>query len=709
MAFNAPRIIGGGQIVQGPRPIDNVFAKFNRLNEAKKDRELKERAIMMDAFATSSPVDRLDDTKPMSYNEWLSYVDPGQSLPAPLSSSSNQQASSDPSFNQSSSSINWNPLWQAPLGLAASPFLATAYPKKTLATILPGGDKGWFEAGFADRQKLRKQQKMADRTGLSLDEVQENWDNWGRKRKNYDWLAQKNLVSGLGNPYQNLALTQPGDIEEEIKRFDSPSALDTAFNRALQEQPTSGLLDLVDNSSVSNIRLPQSKEEMDEMVRKLNVSNTTPDSLGKGIVDKLSGIGQFIDETPEERIKRKIDEQELKETEAVVDGYVDTLQEYFNSDAMRRFQQVVQDDLTKDDSNKVIKYDPSTGTITESREVVEDSVRFNPTNKTKDEIKARQRFLENKGYYLGPTGVDGDWGEKSMEAETKYLNDLQGGVLPGMGTEATTPLLEPFNRGGYLPGNDTGDKNPAMLEDGEYVLNREAVKKVGKGFLDWINNEKYPRFGNTQEMQHGGYITGRQSDRAAIARQRREDDLRKKFYSNLAGETYREQIDVDEYDRFLESAKEQQEPGWFDWGLSLLPDAIERPLWRGYEWAGIKDYPVGLTEKDSPSWQTFYPDYSKFGRDYRKDRATQKRAYADSLVQTVPEDVLQPEDYRHVSEYMGLPSTSADINMTDEALVGKWKNDMRTSGQQDDSIYELLEQWYGPEWWRTGVPMPPQR
>ena len=55
-------------------------------------------------------------------------------------------------------------------------------------------------------------------------------------------------------------------------------------------------------------------------------------------------------------------------------------------------------------------------------------------------------------------------------------------------------------KGSYIPGNRTGDKNPAMLEDGEYVLNRNAVKGLGKGWLDHVNNEQYPRF------QRGGFM-----------------------------------------------------------------------------------------------------------------------------------------------------------------------------------------------------------
>lgn len=50
-------------------------------------------------------------------------------------------------------------------------------------------------------------------------------------------------------------------------------------------------------------------------------------------------------------------------------------------------------------------------------------------------------------------------------------------------------------RGGpILEGAPSGDTVPAMLERGEYVLNRKAVKKVGKGTLDAINFQEAPRF-----------------------------------------------------------------------------------------------------------------------------------------------------------------------------------------------------------------------
>ena len=66
-----------------------------------------------------------------------------------------------------------------------------------------------------------------------------------------------------------------------------------------------------------------------------------------------------------------------------------------------------------------------------------------------------------------------------------------------IGQSYATP--DDYAKGGYLPGKDTGDNNPALLEDGEYVLNRKAVAAIGKDKLDEINYEDYPRF------QTGGF------------------------------------------------------------------------------------------------------------------------------------------------------------------------------------------------------------
>jgi TP901 family phage tail tape measure protein len=57
--------------------------------------------------------------------------------------------------------------------------------------------------------------------------------------------------------------------------------------------------------------------------------------------------------------------------------------------------------------------------------------------------------------------------------------------------------------GMYISGGRSGDKNPAMLEDGEYVLNRNAVKMMGGGrAIDAINFGMAPRFAG------GGVFSG---------------------------------------------------------------------------------------------------------------------------------------------------------------------------------------------------------
>ena len=57
------------------------------------------------------------------------------------------------------------------------------------------------------------------------------------------------------------------------------------------------------------------------------------------------------------------------------------------------------------------------------------------------------------------------------------------------------PTPEESQRGGIIPGQGSGDKIPALLEPGEYVLNRNAVQGMGgPKVLDDINYNKFSRF-----------------------------------------------------------------------------------------------------------------------------------------------------------------------------------------------------------------------
>ncbi|WP_445938655.1 hypothetical protein [Pseudomonas sp.] len=56
------------------------------------------------------------------------------------------------------------------------------------------------------------------------------------------------------------------------------------------------------------------------------------------------------------------------------------------------------------------------------------------------------------------------------------------------GGDITPP--QQFATGGHVrgPGSGTSDSIPALLSNGEYVIRAAAVRKLGKGYLDLINN-----------------------------------------------------------------------------------------------------------------------------------------------------------------------------------------------------------------------------
>ena len=72
---------------------------------------------------------------------------------------------------------------------------------------------------------------------------------------------------------------------------------------------------------------------------------------------------------------------------------------------------------------------------------------------------------------------------------------------------ALTGRCARHQKGAYInEGKTTGDSVPALLEKGEYVLNRNAVKKVGRQALDKLNYAQAPRFqsGGIVELLHPG-------------------------------------------------------------------------------------------------------------------------------------------------------------------------------------------------------------
>lgn len=99
---------------------------------------------------------------------------------------------------------------------------------------------------------------------------------------------------------------------------------------------------------------------------------------------------------------------------------------------------------------------------------------------------------------IGASGIGAVFGQQSQ----------RGGVIKAQ-------------NGMYISGGRTGDKNPALLEDGEYVLNRNAVRALGgKNALDTFNFERAPRFGG--KYAAGGSF-GTQAEINLIKKKGQED------------------------------------------------------------------------------------------------------------------------------------------------------------------------------------------
>ncbi|MAR66803.1 MAG: phage tail tape measure protein [Crocinitomicaceae bacterium] len=88
----------------------------------------------------------------------------------------------------------------------------------------------------------------------------------------------------------------------------------------------------------------------------------------------------------------------------------------------------------------------------------------------------------------------------SLEYSMSNFTNLLGMGDSGFRNSQNGGIIKARN-GMYISGNRTGDRNPALLEDGEYVLNRKAVRGMGgKAVLDSLNFGSFPRFSNGGSM-----------------------------------------------------------------------------------------------------------------------------------------------------------------------------------------------------------------
>lgn len=199
-----------------------------------------------------------------------------------------------------------------------------------------------------------------------------------------------------------------------------------------------------------------------------------------------------------------------------------------------------------------------------------------------------------------------EWAEVTSEGfsrvNTQASNIVKawGGTPPSLvkGHEKGKEVVKKA-RGGHLPGNQTGDRIPALLEDGEYVVNREAVKKIGVHNLNAINFGMAPRFAEGGAVQraaaeaesligtpyhwgggHGGWGESNALDCSGVV----------SYILHAAGLLNKPEVSGE-----LES-----------WGLPG-PGPITVHANAGHAWMSIMGKPFGTSVNDSSKGTNWYP------------------------------------------------------------------------------------------------------
>ncbi len=205
-------------------------------------------------------------------------------------------------------------------------------------------------------------------------------------------------------------------------------------------------------------------DEYDSYITKLKSYETLEDTFKTKMNDFITSLNTYLQKVTniKDRIKSKLGDNE---PDNVAQSY---------------------------DLDRLTKYYEKIKTIPTKNELEFDMRRYKP-------VVYQDGWSTNK-YFLNQFGIYSD--SKLRDMFTVSLNEGYYNVGDNVYTQFVSDLLKvrKFNKGGLLDGYGGGDKNLALLEDGEFVLRKEAVKGFGVDFINNLNNLKLPKFST------GGYV-----------------------------------------------------------------------------------------------------------------------------------------------------------------------------------------------------------
>ncbi len=122
---------------------------------------------------------------------------------------------------------------------------------------------------------------------------------------------------------------------------------------------------------------------------------------------------------------------------------------------------------------------------------IEDSARGKVLSKSEnEELKAKIKSIKEK------IAQDVEKAKELKKRANDTIQKLQRMLLKNSmnNSTSTEESYFQFAKGGKVPGYGGGDRNLALLEDGEFVVRKEAVAHFGAGLFEKLNNLELPKF-----------------------------------------------------------------------------------------------------------------------------------------------------------------------------------------------------------------------
>ena len=256
----------------------------------------------------------------------------------------------------------------------------------------------------------------------------------------------------------------------------------------------------------ANLKSKKSVIEID--TKKLEELNKEKQKLLENVSDKIREFNNYLQEV--ENIKNKISNK-LSDFGLSADSF-EGLEESLNLKRLKNFYNHLRNLKTLNSDEVQKKFDEYIqGVIQREREFYYgygSIFHGNATSYFMENLKPNgYAFLENafgiRSSKLAkeiPTNFDYRTFGGNYRLPDNVVRDILSEYLKKHLPKFQTGGLIALQNGGKLPGYGGGDRNLALLEDGEFVIRKEAVAHFGADLFEKLNNLKLPKF------QTGGYV-----------------------------------------------------------------------------------------------------------------------------------------------------------------------------------------------------------